>query len=325
MGIKTFRPITPGLRHRVQVVNEEITTNDSKPEKSLTWGKKSNGGRASNGRISVRHQGGGHKQLYREIDFKRDKIGIPGIVAGIEYDPNRSSNIALVNYVDGEKRYIISPKGLVVGKKVLAGADAPIEPGNSLPLEAIPVGITIHNVELTLGKGGQLARSAGASALVVGKEGDYVTIKLPSGELRMIFKKCSATIGSVGNEDHMARIAGVDLPNKHIEIALTYIYGLGRPSAKKICEQTKVDPNKKVSDLTNEEVNELRKVIESDFKVEGRLRSETALNIKRLMDIGCYRGLRHRRGLPVRGQRTRTNARTRKGKRKTVANKKKAV
>ena len=123
----------------------------------------------------------------------------------------------------------------------------------------------------------------------------------------------------------MARIAGVDLPNKHIEIALTYIYGLGRPSARKICEQTKVDPNKKVNDLSNDEVNELRKVIESDYKVEGRLRSETALNIKRLMDIGCYRGLRHRRGLPVNGQRTRTNARTRKGKRKTVANKKKAV
>lgn len=203
MGIKTFRPITPGLRHRVQVVNEEITTNESKPEKSLTWGKKSHGGRASNGRISVRHQGGGHKQLYREIDFKRDKIGIPGVVAGIEYDPNRSSNIALVKYVDGEKRYIISPKGLSVGQKIVAGADAPIEAGNSLPLEAIPVGITIHNVELTLGKGGQLARSAGASALVVGKEGDYVTIKLPSGELRMVFKKCSATIGAVGNEDHM--------------------------------------------------------------------------------------------------------------------------
>jgi large subunit ribosomal protein L2 len=203
MGIKTFRPITPGLRHRVQVVNEEITTNESKPEKSLTWGKKSNGGRASNGRISVRHQGGGHKQLYREIDFKRDKIGIPGVVAGIEYDPNRSSNIALIKYVDGEKRYIISPKGLSVGQKIVAGADAPIEAGNSLPLEVIPVGITVHNVELTLGKGGQLARSAGASALVVGKEGDYVTIKLPSGELRMIFKKCSATIGSVGNEDHM--------------------------------------------------------------------------------------------------------------------------
>jgi len=203
MGIKTFRPITPGLRHRVQVVNEEITTNESKPEKSLTWGKKSHGGRASNGRISVRHQGGGHKQLYREIDFKRDKIGIPGVVAGIEYDPNRSSNIALIKYVDGEKRYIISPKGLSVGQKIVAGADAPIEAGNSLPLEAIPVGITVHNVELTLGKGGQLARSAGASALVVGKEGDYVTIKLPSGELRMIFKKCSATIGSVGNEDHM--------------------------------------------------------------------------------------------------------------------------
>jgi large subunit ribosomal protein L2 len=203
MGIKTFRPNTPGLRHRVQVVNDEITTNESKPEKSLTWGKKSNGGRASNGRISVRHQGGGHKQRYREIDFLRDKKGVPGVVAGIEYDPNRSANIALVKYVDGEKRYIISPKGLAVGQTVIAGADAPIEPGNSLPLEAIPVGITVHNVELTLGKGGQLARSAGASALIAAKEGDYVVIKLPSGELRMVFKKCSATIGSVGNEEHM--------------------------------------------------------------------------------------------------------------------------
>ena len=203
MGIKTFRPITPGLRHRVQVVNDEITTNQSNPEKSLTKGKKSNGGRASNGRISVRHQGGGHKQRYRVIDFKRDKTGVPGIIGSIEYDPNRSSNIALVKYVDGEKRYIVSPKGLKVGMTVLAGAGAPIEVGNSLPLEAIPMGITVHNVELTLGKGGQLARSAGASALVVGKEGDYVTLKLPSGELRMVFKKCSATIGTVGNEEHM--------------------------------------------------------------------------------------------------------------------------
>ena len=203
MGIKTFRPITPGLRHRVQVVNTEITANQSNPEKSLTRGKKSNGGRASNGRISVRHQGGGHKQRYREIDFMRDKVGVPGTVAGIEYDPNRSSNIALIKYADGEKRYIISPKGLAVGQKVVAGPQAPIEMGNSLPLENIPVGITIHNVELTLGKGGQLARSAGASALIVGKEGDYVTLRLPSGELRMVFKKCSATIGAVGNEDHM--------------------------------------------------------------------------------------------------------------------------
>jgi len=203
MGSKTFRPITPGLRHRVQVVNTEITANVSKPEKSLTWGKKSNGGRASNGRISVRHQGGGHKQKYREIDFKRDKLGIPGVVAQIEYDPNRSANIALIKYADGEKRYIISPKELVVGKTVLAGPTSPIEIGNSMPLEVIPVGITVHNVELTLGKGGQLARSAGASALIAAKEGDYVVLKLPSGELRMVFKKCSATIGIVGNEDHM--------------------------------------------------------------------------------------------------------------------------
>ena len=203
MGIKTFRPITPGLRHRVQVVNTEITANESKPEKSLTKGKSSKGGRASNGRISVRHQGGGHKQRYRAIDFKRDKIGVPGVVKAIEYDPNRSSNIALVHYADGEKRYIICPKDLVVGKQIMAGPTAAIEVGNSLTLEAIPVGITIHNVELTLGKGGQLARSAGASALVAAKEGDYVVLKLPSGELRKVFKKCSATIGAVGNEEHM--------------------------------------------------------------------------------------------------------------------------
>jgi large subunit ribosomal protein L2 len=203
MGIKTFRPITPGLRHRVQVVNTEITCNESAPEKSLTRGKKSNGGRASNGRISVRHQGGGHKQKYRIIDFKRDKAGIPGVVVSVEYDPNRSANIALVNYVDGDKRYILCPKGLEVGKKIIAGPNAPIEPGNSLPLEVIPVGITVHNVELSLGRGGQLARSAGAGALIAAKEGDYVVLKLPSGELRMIFKKCSATIGSIGNEEHM--------------------------------------------------------------------------------------------------------------------------
>ncbi len=203
MGIKTFRPNTPGLRHRIQVVNDEITSNRSNPEKSLTKGKSSRAGRADNGRISVRHQGGGHKQRYREIDFKRDKIGIPGKVSSIEYDPNRSANIALIVYVDGEKRYIISPKGLVVGQKILAGPTAAIEPGNALPLENIPTGITVHNVELSLGKGGQMARSAGASALIAAREGDYVVLKLPSGELRMVFKKCMATIGSVGNEEHM--------------------------------------------------------------------------------------------------------------------------
>ncbi|MGB4586262.1 MAG: 50S ribosomal protein L2 [Rectinemataceae bacterium] len=203
MGIRTFRPLTPGLRHRIQVVNDEITTNESNPEKSLTKGKSSRGGRASNGRISVRHQGGGHKQKYRAIDFKRDKFGIPGTVSGIEYDPNRSSNIALIVYADGEKRYILSPKGLKVGQKIMSGPTASLEVGNALPLENIPLGFTVHNVELTLGKGGQLARSAGASALLAGTEGDYIVLKLPSGELRMVFKKCIATIGLVGNEEHM--------------------------------------------------------------------------------------------------------------------------
>ncbi|PKL06803.1 MAG: 50S ribosomal protein L2 [Spirochaetae bacterium HGW-Spirochaetae-9] len=208
MGIRTFRPLTPGLRHRIQVVNDEITTNRSNPEKSLTKGKSNKGGRASNGRISVRHQGGGHKQRYRVIDFKRDKFGIPGTVSGIEYDPNRSSNIALIVYADGEKRYILSPKGLKVGQKIMSGPTAALEAGNALPLENIPLGFTVHNVELTLGKGGQLARSAGASALLAGTEGDYIVLKLPSGELRMVFKKCVATIGTVGNEDHMNEQVG---------------------------------------------------------------------------------------------------------------------
>jgi len=208
MGIRTFRPITPGLRHRVQVVNDEITSNKSNPEKSLTRGKASTGGRASNGRISVRHHGGGHKRLYREIDFKRDKFGIPAVVSSIEYDPNRSANIALLTYVDGEKRYIISPKGLKVGQKVMSGPQAALEVGNALPLENIPLGFTVHNVELTLGRGGQLARSAGASALLAGVEGDYIVLKLPSGELRMVFKKCIATIGTVGNEEHMNERVG---------------------------------------------------------------------------------------------------------------------
>ena len=202
MAIKTFRPITPGLRHRVQVVNDALTVGNE-PQKALTKGKSSSGGRASNGRISSRRRGGGHKRQYRELDWKRDKYGVPATVATVEYDPNRSANIALLNYADGEKRYIIAPKGLAVGQKLMSGPAAPIEIGNALPLENIPVGFTVHNVELTLGRGAQMARSAGAGALIVGTDGDYVTLKLPSNELRLVFKKCVATIGSVGNEDHM--------------------------------------------------------------------------------------------------------------------------
>ena len=202
MGIKTYKPITPGMRQWTSLDFSDLTK-DAKPEKSLTKGKKDRAGRDSFGRISVRHKGGGHKRRYREIDFKRDKTGIPGKVASIEYDPNRSSNIALINYKDGEKRYIIAPKDLKVGAIVVSGPDAAIEPGNALPLENIPLGFTVYNIELTLGKGGQLVRSAGTSALIAAKEGDYVTIKLPSGEMRMVFKKCYATIGNVGNEDHM--------------------------------------------------------------------------------------------------------------------------
>jgi large subunit ribosomal protein L2 len=203
------------------VVNEEITTNRSNPVKSLTKGKASTGGRASNGRISVRHHGGGHKRKYRVIDFKRDKFGIPGTVTSIEYDPNRSANIALVTYADGEKRYILSPQGLKVGQKIMSGPGASLDVGNALPLENIPLGFTVHNVELTLGKGGQLARSAGASALLAGVEGDYIVLKLPSGELRMVFKKCIATIGVVGNEEHMNERIGKAGRNRWLGIRPT--------------------------------------------------------------------------------------------------------
>ena len=202
MGIKTYKPTTQGMR-AWQSLDFSDLTKGVKPEKSLTEGRKERAGRDGNGRISVRHKGGGHKRLYRVIDFKRDKIGVSGRVASIEYDPNRSANIALIKYVDGEKRYIIAPKGLLVNARIISGPSAPIETGNALPLENIPVGFTVHNIEMTLGKGGQIVRSAGGGALVAAKEGDYVTVKLPSGEMRMIFKKCYATIGSVGNEDHM--------------------------------------------------------------------------------------------------------------------------
>jgi len=202
MAIKTYKPITPGMRQWTSLDYSELTK-DAKPEKSLTKGRAEKAGRDSFGRISVRHKGGGHKRRYREIDFKRDKTGVPGKVASIEYDPNRSANIALIFYKDGEKRYIIAPKGLKAGAVILSGPDAPIEPGNALPLENIPLGFTVYNIELTLGKGGQMVRSAGTGALIAAKEGDYVTVKLPSGEMRMVFKKCYATIGNAGNEDHM--------------------------------------------------------------------------------------------------------------------------
>jgi len=207
MGIKTYKPITPGMRQWTSLDNSDLTKG-AKPEKNLTSGRKERAGRDSFGRISVRHKGGGHKRKYRDIDFKRDKIGIPGKVKTLEYDPNRSSNIALINYRDGEKRYIIAPKDLKIGATIISGPDAPIEPGNALPLENIPLGFTVYNIELTLGKGGQMARSAGTGALIAAKEGEYVTLKLPSGEMRMVFKKCYATIGSVGNEDHMNTTLG---------------------------------------------------------------------------------------------------------------------
>ena len=207
MGIKTYKPITAGMRQWTSLDFSELSKK-AKPEKSLTAGRTERAGRDGNGRISVRHKGGGHKRRYRTIDFKRDKIGVPGKVTTIEYDPNRSANIALIFYVDGDKRYILAPKGLKTGSIIKAGPDAPIEPGNALPLENIPLGFTVHNVELTLGKGAQMVRSAGVGALIAAKEGDYVTVKLPSGEMRMIFKKCYATIGTVGNEDHMNTTLG---------------------------------------------------------------------------------------------------------------------
>lgn len=201
MALKVFKPYSAGTRTRIDLVREDLTTD--RPFKGLTSGMKSNGGRGAGGRISVRHQGGGHKRKYRIIDFKRDKHGIPGTVRSIEYDPNRSANIALIFYADGDKRYIIAPKGLSVGQKVMSGENAAPTVGNALPLSAIPVGFTIHNIELTLGRGGQLVRSAGASALVAAKEGEYVTIRLPSSELRRVNAKCYATIGVVGNEERM--------------------------------------------------------------------------------------------------------------------------
>ena len=200
MAIKNMKPTTPGQRGMSKLRNDEITTN--KPEKSLLASKSKKAGRNNQGRITVRHQGGGEKRKYRLIDFKRNKFDIVGTVATIEYDPNRSANIALINYADGEKRYIIAPKGLKVGMKVVSGEKADIKVGNALPLMNIPEGTLVHNIELKPGKGGELARSAGASAQILGKEGKYVLIRLASGEVRKVLGTCMATIGEVGNEDY---------------------------------------------------------------------------------------------------------------------------
>ena len=201
MAIKSFKPYSAGRRFMTVASFDEITTD--KPEKSLVERLKKNGGRNQQGRLTVRHQGGGHKRLYRIIDFKRNKDGIPAKVSTIEYDPNRSARIALLNYADGEKRYIIAPNGLKVGDQVMSGPEADIKPGNALPLKNIPVGTLIHNVELKIGAGAQLVRSAGAYAQLMAIEGDYATLRMPSGEMRKVHVNCRATIGVVGNAEHM--------------------------------------------------------------------------------------------------------------------------
>lgn len=200
MGIRVYKPTSPGVRFRTNLSFQEITTDT--PEKSLLAPLHKKAGRNSNGRITVRHQGGGHKRKYRIIDFKRNKEGVPAVVSQVEYDPNRSAFIALLNYKDGEKRYILAPLNLNVGDEVNNGADADIRPGNCLPLSAIPVGTIVHNVELKPGKGGQLVRAAGSYAQLLSKEGRYCYLRLPSGEVRLILSVCKATIGQVGNSDH---------------------------------------------------------------------------------------------------------------------------
>jgi len=200
MAIKTFKSITNGTRNMSKLVNEEITS--STPEKSLLVSLKKNGGRNNQGRITLRHRGGGAKRKYRLIDFKRNKDGVIGTVASIEYDPNRTANIALIKYADGEKRYIIAPKGLKVGDKVESGVKTDIKVGNTLELGNIPEGTLVHNIELKAGKGGQIVRSAGSSAQILGSEGRYTLIRLTSGEVRKVLSTCRATIGEVGNADH---------------------------------------------------------------------------------------------------------------------------
>jgi len=206
MGIKKLKPVTPGQRFRTVSDFSELTA--STPEKSLLEPLTKSGGRNNTGRITVRRRGGGHKRRYRRIDFKRNKHGVPARVATIEYDPNRSARIALLFYADGEKRYIIWPNGLKVNDNVMSGEDAGFDVGNSLPLHRIPLGTLVHNVELQIGRGGQIVRSAGSFAQVLSKEGEYVTLRLPSGEVRMVHKNCYATIGEVGNSEHENIVLG---------------------------------------------------------------------------------------------------------------------
>ena len=219
MAIKTYKPMTNGTRGMSKLINEEITT--STPEKSLVVTLKKNGGRNNQGRITVRHRGGGEKRKYRIIDFKRNKDGIIGTVSSIEYDPNRSANIALITYADGEKRYIIAPKGLMVGQKIESGETADIKVGNSLPLENIPEGTLVHNVELKAGKGGQMARSAGSSVQILGREGKYTLLRLSSGEVRKVLSVCRATVGEVGNADHELVSLGKAGRKRHMGIRPT--------------------------------------------------------------------------------------------------------
>ena len=200
MGIRTYRPYTPSRRNMTSSTFEEITKKE--PEKSLLASKKKNAGRNSYGRITVRHQGGGNRQKYRVIDFKRQKDDMYATVVGIEYDPNRSANIALIEYEDGTKAYILAPKGLTDGDKVISGAKVDIKPGNAMPIEAIPVGTMIHNIELNPGQGGKLVRGAGQEAQLMAKEGAYAHVRLPSGEMRLVLVRCRATIGTIGNSDH---------------------------------------------------------------------------------------------------------------------------
>ena len=200
MGIKTFRPYTPSRRNMTTLTNNEITK--TTPEKSLLDTKKKNAGRNSYGRITVRHQGGGNRQKYRIIDFKRKKDNMEATVIGIEYDPNRTSNIALIQYEDGEKAYILAPVGLTDGDKVISGENVDIKPGNCLPIENIPVGTMVHNIEINPGQGGKLVKAAGGEAQLMAKEGEYAHVRLPSGEMRLIRAKCRATIGTIGNTDH---------------------------------------------------------------------------------------------------------------------------
>ncbi|MFW5713380.1 MAG: 50S ribosomal protein L2 [Brevefilum sp.] len=200
MAVKVYKPKTPGTRHKTSYTFEEITKTE--PERSLTVPKKNNAGRNMHGRITIRHRGGGHKRQIRLVDFKRDKFEVPATVSAIEYDPNRTARLALLTYADGEKRYIVAPVGLKVGDKVFSGREVDIRPGNNMALANIPVGTTVHNIELQPGKGGQMVRSAGVSAQLLAKEGKYAHVRLPSGEVRLVLQNCRASIGQVGNVEH---------------------------------------------------------------------------------------------------------------------------